>query len=89
MTKPLDAKQRGRNYASDLLRWAISKDLRAARLSAQLTQAELARRIGRTQAAVSGSEAGKIRVSAAYAADVLRACGLPQDWRPPMSTYKR
>ncbi len=60
---------------------ALGRDLRAAREHAGLTQAELARKIKKAQATVSGSEAGTIRVSAAYVAKVLKVCGLPADWK--------
>jgi DNA-binding XRE family transcriptional regulator len=57
--------------------------LRAARLHAGLTQAELARRIGKSPTAVSLAEHGRMRTGAPYLAAVLEACGLPADWTPP------
>lgn len=55
----------------------ISADLlRQARLRAGLTQAELARRAGRTQSQIARWEAGKVRPSLETLRDAVRACGL-------------
>jgi hypothetical protein len=31
---------------------------------------------------VSGAESGAVRIGARYVAAVLKACGLPKDWKP-------
>lgn len=67
--------------ALEFTRKAIGDNLRAAREHAGLTQAQLAKKLKKAQATVSGSEAGKIRVSEAYVAKVLKVCGLPADWK--------
>lgn len=59
---------------------ALGRTLKAARERAGLTQAELAKKLKKAQATVSGSESGKIRVSSKYVAKVLKVCGLPDDW---------
>jgi hypothetical protein len=66
-------------------RKAIGEDLRVARETAGLTQAELAKKLGKTQPMVSGAESGTIRVGERYVAAVLKACGLPKTWKrsPP------
>jgi ribosome-binding protein aMBF1 (putative translation factor) len=61
---------------------SLARDLRLARKSAGLTQADLARRLGRSQAMVSAAEHGRMRVGARFVAAVLAACGLPEDWKP-------
>ncbi len=58
----------------------IAANLKRAREAAGLTQAELAERLGKSQAMVSGAESGRVRVSARYVATVLAACGLPEAW---------
>jgi len=55
-------------------RVALGRKLRAARGKAGLTQADLARRLRKTQATVSRIERGMIAISAAFAAKVLKAC---------------
>ena len=45
-----------------------------------MTQAELAKALGKSQPMVSGAEGGSISVSARYVKAVLMACGLPEDW---------
>ncbi len=62
---------------------AIGEDLRAAREHAGLTQAQLAKKLGKTQPMVSGAETGSVRVGERYIAAVLKACGLPEDWKAP------
>ena len=57
-------------------REAIGRDLRAARERAGLTQAELAKRLRRSQAMVSAAENGAMRVGERYVKAVLRACGV-------------
>ena len=61
---------------------ALAPRLRAARRQARLTQAQLAERMGRSQALVSLAERGALRVGNPYLQAVLGACGLPQDWQP-------
>jgi DNA-binding XRE family transcriptional regulator len=61
---------------------ALAPRLRAARHQAGLTQAQLAGRMGRSQALVSLAERGGLRIGAPYLRAVLEACGLPQDWQP-------
>lgn len=60
---------------------ALGRSLRLAREKAGLTQAELARKLRRSQSMVSSAETGTVRVGERYAAAVLRACGLPADWK--------
>jgi len=50
--------------------------IRAARLRARLTQAELAERIGTTQSAIARWEAGGTEPSLETLARVIRGCGL-------------
>jgi ribosome-binding protein aMBF1 (putative translation factor) len=69
--------------AHEFVRHSLARDLRAAREHAGLTQAELARRMGKSQTMVSQAESGSARVSERYVKAVLRACGLPEDWRGP------
>jgi ribosome-binding protein aMBF1 (putative translation factor) len=64
-------------------RATLGHNLRAAREHAGLTQAELSKKLKKAQTTVSQSEAGKISVSAAYVAKVLKVCGLPVDWKAP------
>ncbi len=59
---------------------SVAKDLRAARESVGLTQAELAARLRKSQTMVSQAESGTARVSERYVRSVLAACGLPDDW---------
>jgi len=72
--------RQGRNYAEEMCRRVLGRSLKRARLQAGLTQGELAKKIRRTQSAVSMAEKGSIVVSEGYVSAVLRACGLPQDW---------
>lgn len=62
-------------------RSSLGRSLKAAREHAGLTQAELAKKLKKAQATVSGSESGKIQVSSKYVAKVLKVCGLPADWK--------
>ncbi|HEY3271833.1 MAG TPA: DUF2442 domain-containing protein [Geothrix sp.] len=61
---------------------ALAPRLRAARSQAGLTQAQLAQRMGRSQALVSLAERGALRIGTPYLRAVLDACGLPDDWQP-------
>lgn len=72
-----------RNEALEYALHSLGRDLKAAREHAGLTQSELAKKLKKAQATVSGSESGKIRVGADYVAKVLKVCGLPADWKAP------
>jgi DNA-binding XRE family transcriptional regulator len=61
---------------------SLGGSLRLAREEAGLTQAELAKRLRRSQSMVSSAETGTVRIGQRYVAAVLRACKLPEDWRP-------
>ena len=61
---------------------AIGQSLRKAREFAGLTQAELAKRLKRSQALVSSAENGNKDIGIRYVKSVLTACGLPEDWKP-------
>jgi DNA-binding XRE family transcriptional regulator len=61
---------------------AIGEDLRAARESAGLTQADLARKLRKSQALISAAERGTTQVGLRYVESVLKACGLPKNWKP-------
>lgn len=63
----------------------MGRRVRAARKHAGLTQAELAARLGCTQAMVCRAEKGKASISDAFSARVHKACGLPPDWIPPVT----
>ena len=65
------------------VRTAIGTDLRKARELAGLTQAELAKKLKKSQAMISGAENGTIKTGWPYASAVLKACGLPEDWKAP------
>jgi ribosome-binding protein aMBF1 (putative translation factor) len=67
--------------ARTFVRQSIGADLRAAREAAGLTQAQLARRMRKSQPLISQAESGTARVSERYVRAVLTACGLPADWR--------
>jgi DNA-binding XRE family transcriptional regulator len=56
--------------------------LKAARMQAGLTQAELARKIKLSQTMVSIAERGLAPILRHHVDHVLKACGLPRDWRP-------
>lgn len=73
-----DTGERGRGAPSRGLR-AIARRLREARRAAALSQVDLAKRLGRSQAFVSQAESGKTRVGDCYLKSVLQACGLPDD----------
>lgn len=72
-------------YARDLL----AADLLAAREHADLTQEQLAERLGKSQTMIARAEAGNVSVGERYVAAVLKACGLPKDWKPPTKSEKR
>lgn len=58
-----------------------SRSLESARQHAGLSHAELAAKLGTTELRVADLETGLWHVSEAYALSVLRACGLPDDWK--------
>jgi ribosome-binding protein aMBF1 (putative translation factor) len=66
--------------AHTFVRQSIAIDLRAARESAGLTQAQLAERMSKSQTMISQAESGAMRVSERYVRAVLKSCGLPIDW---------
>ena len=67
--------------AVEFARTSIANDLRAMREAAGLTQVELAKKLKKSQAFVSGAESGSSRVGERYVLAVLAACGLPEDWK--------
>ena len=67
--------------AVEFARTSIANDLRAMREAAGLTQVELAKRLKKAQAFVSGTESGSSRVGERYILAVRKACGLPEDWK--------
>lgn len=78
----------------DALQYAntsIARTLKAARKAGSLTQAELAKKLGKSQPLIGGAENGTIQVGERYVASVLKACGLPMDWSPsrPSKRTKR
>ncbi len=75
-----NAAVRHRTSARDAVRISIASDLKKARESAGLTQVQLARKLKKSQAMVSGAENGSIAVGWTYACAVLKACGLPETW---------
>lgn len=68
--------------ARQSVREGIGRDLRKAREHAGLTQAELAKKLKKSQAMVSGAEKGTVKTGWPYAKAVLKACGLPEEWKP-------
>lgn len=76
-------KPKGTSPKPDGADWAraeLGRSLRRARLKAGLSQADLARKVRRSESMIAGAEAGTLVVSERYVASVLRACGLPEDW---------
>jgi transcriptional regulator with XRE-family HTH domain len=66
---------------------ATTRRLWEARREARLTQAQLAKRLGCSQAMVSQAESGRDRVSERYVSKVLEACQLQAGWGlPPASS---
>lgn len=68
---------------------SIGTNLKLAREASGLTQEQLAERLGKSQAMVSGAENGRVRVSARYVAAVLKACGLPSTWTASKGAAKK
>jgi DNA-binding XRE family transcriptional regulator len=71
-----------RETATMRKRRQLGARLKAARERAGLTQGELAERLGKAQVTVAHAESGRMRVGERYAAAVLDACGLANDWTP-------
>jgi transcriptional regulator with XRE-family HTH domain len=67
--------------ALEYSRASLGEKLRKARKEAGLTQAELAKRLGKSQALVSSVERGADSAGERYVKAVLEACWLPPDWR--------
>ena len=65
---------------------ATTRRLWEARREAGLTQAQLAKRLGRSQATVSQAESGRSRVSERYVNRVLEACQLKAGWGLPQAS---
>lgn len=68
--------------AGPFMRNMIAEDLRAARGEAKLTQGDLALKMKVSQTRVSMAESGAEKVSLAFVKRWLKACGLPEDWKP-------
>jgi ribosome-binding protein aMBF1 (putative translation factor) len=79
---------RGSVEARPFVQRLIAKDLKAAREEAGLTQAELAAKLEKSQTLVSQAEGGRERVGEKYVSAVLKACGLPKDWKPAKRSKK-
>lgn len=75
--------------AIEFARNTIGADLRAAREAASITQAQLAEKLDKSQTMVSQAEAGHVSVGERYVAAVLKACGLPKDWKPGAPRARR
>jgi len=67
---------------------ALGRSLRLAREEAGYTQAELAKKLRRSQSMVSSAETGTLRVGQRYVLSVLAACRLPEDWKPPRAAQR-
>lgn len=66
----------------------LGRSLRLAREEAGYTQAELAKKLRRSQSMVSSAETGTLRVGQRYVLSVLAACRLPEDWKPPRAAQR-
>ena len=77
----LMGRREGRVEAGPFMAKVIGDDLRAMREAAGLTQVELAKKLKKSQAFVSGAEKGTSRVGDRYVLAVLTACGLPEGWK--------
>jgi len=60
----------------------LAKNLKAARLEVRLTQDQIAERLKVTQPRISQAEGGHEPVGVAFVKRWLKACGLPEDWKP-------
>ncbi len=79
---------RGSVDAVEYARTSLARDLRSAREEAGLTQAELAKRMRKSQALVARSESGSIHIGERYFQAVLKACGLPATWEPTKTALR-
>lgn len=68
--------------ADEFMAQSIGATLKAARQAACLTQAQLAKRLKKSQAMVSSGERGTVEVGISYLRSVLKACNLPENWNP-------
>lgn len=68
--------------ADEFVPRVIGQNLRLARMSVGLTQAQLAKKLNKSQALVSGAERGATEVGLRYWQSVLKICKLPKDWKP-------
>jgi len=68
--------------ADEFMGKSIGRTLKAARAAAGLTQAQLAKKLSKSQAMVSSAERGTIEIGPAYLRSVLKGCGLPMNWTP-------
>lgn len=75
--------------AGACVRESVAQALRAARAHAGLTQEQLAAELGKSQTLVSQAELGRERVGERYVAAVLKACGLPKEWKPRKAPARR
>ncbi len=87
--KQVAAVPAGSVEAGAFVRESVAEALRAARAHAGLTQEQLAAELGKSQTLVSQAELGRERVGERYVAAVLKACGLPKDWKPSKSAARR
>jgi ribosome-binding protein aMBF1 (putative translation factor) len=71
--------------ALEYSRASLGEKLRKAREVAGLTQTKLAKRLDKSQALVSAAERGAEAIGERYVLAVLKACGLPENWRPSKS----
>lgn len=62
----------------------MGRRVRLARTHVGLTQAELAKKLGCTQAMVSRAESGNVTVSSRFLDRVHKVCKLADDWLPPL-----
>lgn len=69
--------------AEPFLSEAIGDHLRRIREAAGMTQVALAKRLGRSQAFVCGTERGTTRVGERYLRSVLEACGAEEEEKRP------
>ena len=68
--------------ADTFMSMELGRGLRKARETANLTQSQLAKKLRKSQSMVSAAERGTMEIGVRYAKAVLRACGLPEGWKP-------
>ena len=68
--------------ADEFMAKSFGRTLKAARVAAGLTQAQLAKKMKKSQAMVSSAERGTIETGPGYLRAVLKGCGLPINWTP-------